>query len=471
MRARRGELIAVTGVAGIGKTELFRAAVDEARRHGMSVVQARGNDMESSFSFGVVRQLFERVLAEADGGARDALLSGAARQALIALEGDLLETSEIDRSFAVIHGLYWLAVNLCRDAPLLVAVDDLHWSDEGSIRWLLYLADRLENLPIGVLLSSRTGEPGLDGQLAARLAHVLDRHALTPAPLSSGGVAEILERWFEHRPGIRLVEASHRVTGGNPFLVRELLDALDADQIGSEEDAVERAVERGPRSVARSVSLRIERLGADTRAVAQAVAVLGDGAQLSHTASLAGLSLEDAATAAGKLGGAGLFESGTPLRFVHAIVRAAIYEDISPVMRAVRHSSAARVLTEHAADPDQVCAHLIRCEPQASAQVVLQLQSGASRALARAAPAAAASYLVRALAEGVGGHARVELMRALANCERRMRTPGAAEHYRVALDNSGDPHERAAIAAELAKVLWLGGQWDPALEVTESVLA
>lgn len=145
VRARQGGLVAVTGVAGIGKTELVRATIELGRESGMRVLAARGNEMESDFSFGVVRQLFEPALSAPETGTRSALLEGAARHSLIALEGEITSSDDADRSFAVVHGLYWLAVNLAGSAPLLIAVDDLQWSDEASVRWVLYMADRLQD--------------------------------------------------------------------------------------------------------------------------------------------------------------------------------------------------------------------------------------------------------------------------------------------------------------------------------------
>ena len=77
-----------------------------------------------------------------------------------------------DASFAALHGLYWLALNLAAERPLVLAIDDLHWCDRPSLRFLAYLARRLEGQPILVAATVRTGEPGTDvallGEIAAR---------------------------------------------------------------------------------------------------------------------------------------------------------------------------------------------------------------------------------------------------------------------------------------------------------------
>ena len=84
--AGHGGVLLVTGPAGIGKTALLEAARERATRAGMRVLAGRGGELESGFSFGVARQLFEPLLAGASASEREALLTGAARRALIALE-------------------------------------------------------------------------------------------------------------------------------------------------------------------------------------------------------------------------------------------------------------------------------------------------------------------------------------------------------------------------------------------------
>ena len=153
-RAGQGDALLITGPAGIGKTVLLDAARERAGQAGMRVLAGRGGELESGFSFGVARQLFEPLLAGAGAAERGALLAGAARRALIALEGlrdqagAAAPAEGSEPPFAVMHGLYWLAVNASEAGPVLMTVDDLHWADQASLRFLLYLAGRLAGLPI-----------------------------------------------------------------------------------------------------------------------------------------------------------------------------------------------------------------------------------------------------------------------------------------------------------------------------------
>ena len=84
--AGRGGVLLIAGPAGIGKTVLLESARERASQAGMRVLAGRGGELESGFSFGVVRQLFEPLLVGASAAEREALLAGAARRALLALE-------------------------------------------------------------------------------------------------------------------------------------------------------------------------------------------------------------------------------------------------------------------------------------------------------------------------------------------------------------------------------------------------
>ena len=155
----QGGVLLIEGQAGIGKTSLVETACSRAGELGHEVVRARGLELESGFALGVVRQLFERRLAAARESERAALLAGPAAAVRPLLSGEVSAPPAGGSSFAVLHGLYWLVVNLAASGPVLIAVDDAHWADEPSLRWLAYLAPRLEGLAAGMLLSMRRGDP------------------------------------------------------------------------------------------------------------------------------------------------------------------------------------------------------------------------------------------------------------------------------------------------------------------------
>ena len=150
-----GAVVVLEGPAGIGKTSLLEAAVQLAEAARLGVLAARGGELERDFAYGVVRQLLERPVGRAAPQQRERWLEGAA-----ALAGPLLGLASDrhvgdDPTAAALHGLYWLTANISADTPLLVVVDDLHWVDGASLRFLAYLARRVAELPVLLLTASR----------------------------------------------------------------------------------------------------------------------------------------------------------------------------------------------------------------------------------------------------------------------------------------------------------------------------
>ena len=105
-------------------------------------------------------------------------------------------------SLATLHGLYWLTVNLAARSPLVAIVDDLHWCDLASLRWLAYLLPRMEGLAVSVVVGLRPQDPGEHRLMAQILSDPLAA-ALRPAPLSVEATARLMdERRSRRRPRI-----------------------------------------------------------------------------------------------------------------------------------------------------------------------------------------------------------------------------------------------------------------------------
>jgi predicted ATPase len=156
-----GQVLVIDGPAGIGKTALLDVARARASQAGIAVLHARGNELEGHLPYGVVRQLFEPVLRDARAEVRRELLAGAAELAAAILAPDGRVRAERDGdvgAFAVTHGLYWLTANLSSRAPVMIAVDDAHWADGPSLRFLRYLAHRLGGVGAVLVLAGRSGE-------------------------------------------------------------------------------------------------------------------------------------------------------------------------------------------------------------------------------------------------------------------------------------------------------------------------
>ena len=161
-----GSMVVIEGPAGIGKSRLMAEALSGEAASRLTVLSARASELEQEFSYGIVRQLFERALM--DERVRDRALTGSAESAAeVVLPGP--SGADPGSAFETLHGLYWLVSNMAEGYPVALTVDDLHWCDVPSLRFLAYLARRLEGVPALVLATLRSNEPGADPQLLGGL--------------------------------------------------------------------------------------------------------------------------------------------------------------------------------------------------------------------------------------------------------------------------------------------------------------
>ena len=254
--AGRGSLLLLEGPAGIGKTRLVLAAGRRGRELGLATLSARGSELEQDFAYGLVRQLFEAPLVAASPPERAELLAGAAGHAAglfgLAAAREDVAGALLDPSFAILHGLYWLCANLGRRSPLLLCIDDVHWADHASLRFLHYLGRRLDELPVAVVAAARPGQADAAPVLAA-LAASPSAEVLELAPLSERAVAELMRLAFGTDVEPAFAGACHEVTGGVPFFVRELVRAIAEQGIKPTAAASSRVAALAPRAVSHSV--------------------------------------------------------------------------------------------------------------------------------------------------------------------------------------------------------------------------
>lgn len=167
-----GTLLLIEAPAGVGKTELVHEARIAADRAGVVPLEARGSELERQFAFGAVRQLLEPAI-NAPVPASD-LFSGVARPAARLFGSTDAPSQPSDSGFEALHSLYWLTVNLADRGPLLLLVEDCQWVDLESLRFLGYMAQRLDGIPVAMVLASRPPDPaeaevaGLWSQIGSR---------------------------------------------------------------------------------------------------------------------------------------------------------------------------------------------------------------------------------------------------------------------------------------------------------------
>lgn len=393
-----GGVLLVEGPPGIGKTALLAAAGGHARALGVRVLGALGGELDHELPFGVVRQLFEPVLRSAIPTERAELTAGAAALARPVFGPEGAEFgSDPNLLGDVVHGLYWLCSNLAEAGPVLLVVDDVHWVDDASLRFLSHLARRIVDLPVLLLAAGRPGRL-LDGFVGRALGGIrpdlLRLRALSPA-----GVGVLVRNDLAADAEEEFCAACARASGGNPFLLTEALHSLRAD--GARPVAAEtwRLENLRPDTVSRAVLTRIARLGPQAQLLTRALAVLGPSADLRQAALFAGLAVDRAAELADMLAREAIVGPGRPLDFTHPLVRTAVYADSSEVLQAAEHKRAARMLAGDGQAPGALAPHLLLAEPGADPWVADTLRAAAHAALAQGAPESAAACLTRALNE------------------------------------------------------------------------
>jgi DNA-binding CsgD family transcriptional regulator len=454
--AGEGRVAWIEGPAGIGKSTLLAEARRHAAGSGARVLAARGSELEREFPFGVVRQLFEGLVSDPD--TRTRVLAGAAASAAAVFGApDAAAAEEGDVSFAALHGLFWVALNLASEGPLFLAIDDLHWCDRPSLRFVAYLARRLEGQPIHVAATIRTGEPGTDVALLGDIAQDPATVAVRPVPLSAEAVRALVRERLGDDAAELFCAACHEATGGNPLFLRQLLTALEADHVRPDAEHAGVVLEIGPRAVSRTVIMRLSRLSRDAIAVARAVAVLAESATLPAVAALTGLGETQVADATGLLARAEILRREAPIGFVHALVRDAVYQELPLGERELQHERAARVLLDAGAPAEQIAAHLLAAPRRGQEWVAEQLRAAGRAAVARGAPESGVAHLRRALAEPAPAAWRADLLRELGLAEVLRDGPSAIEHLSEAYELLDDDRSRALVAHALARALLFTG--------------
>lgn len=460
-----GGTVVLEGAAGMGKSRLLEEARVRGSDLGLRVLAARATELEQGFPFGVVRQLFERLVLEAGPEERQGWLSGAAAIAADVLidtppsasEGPARGPEVSDPGYALHHGLYWLASNIAADSPLILIVDDLQWCDAPSVRTLAFIARRLEGMPLTLVLATRPLDPALTPEAATLVGDPAAEMLVLP-PLTTAAIGKLVATRLAGRPDDQFVRACVEVTGGNPFLAGELLDEAAARDLDPTALAAADLSEMVPRGVANAVLLRLARQPPEATALARALSALGDGAQVGDAGELAGLTGAELEAAMEALVFAGVVDSGATVRFTHPILRTAIHDDLSPAERERLHHAAAAILRDRGSPVGRVAAQVMHTEPAADPDVVRLLREAARDALALGDAAGAAALLSRALDEPPLPGDRAEVLLELGQARARAGAPDAIEPLTEIVERSDDPAAIAAGAIELGGMLFFAGR-------------
>jgi DNA-binding CsgD family transcriptional regulator len=459
-----GRVVALEGPMGIGKSRLLAEARTIAAGLEIQVLHARAGELERDYPFGVVRRLFEDHLARVSDAERHRLVSGRAELAgglLGGAGGPALATTT--EQFELFNSLYWLTCGIADHAPLAVLVDDAHWADELSLRFLLHLGQRLDRQAIGLLVAARTSDAGaLDG-LVGRLMSSAGEPPHALAPLSHGAVQQLLQTLdLPELADEPFASAVHHTTGGNPFLVQALLAAIRSDPGSWSPGDIARLNLHAPDSVRRAVILRFTTLGADALALAKACAVYGDDTPVRRAALIAGLSLEEALHAADRLVDARILTGDHSLSFSEPMVRTAIHAELGGVERAHLHAATARLVYEDGESAPRVAHHLLASMPIGEPWAYEALHEAGRTAAHSGAPATAVQLLRGALALNPPVGSRASLLLDLGLVEAASGEALSLQHLDEALASLDGADAKAEALYALGQTLYRYGRHEEA---------
>jgi DNA-binding NarL/FixJ family response regulator len=430
-----GGTLLLAGEAGIGKSRLVRTAIDAARARGFRVVQGASFDRDQALPYAPFLELIRSITAPHPEDTRQRLAATPGIRRLLpehdpglpAPHTALDPEREQRRLF---HEMETLLAGLAAAQPLLVVLEDIHWSDETSFGLMLHLTRRAASAPLALLMTYRDDERNatLRRLLAdidrGRLATEITLRPLTPAE-TERQIRAILD--LPRPAGPVFVRSLHSLTGGNPFFVEEVLRSLIAEgdvyPVGDGWQRKPLDQLRVPRSIDDAVARRSALLGTDAAAVLTLAAVAGQRVDFALLLALSGLNEDALLTAIKELIATQLIieVSADHFAFRHALTRQAVYTGLLGRERRALHARVVRCLADQAsAGADAVLEDFAYHHFEAGEWQRAQELSRAAGDRARAlyAPQAAAEHYSRAIAAlthlGGGPDATLLLARAQA---------------------------------------------------------
>ncbi|MDQ2700478.1 MAG: AAA family ATPase, partial [Actinomycetota bacterium] len=280
-RSGKGSISLIIGEDGSGKTMLLDSLPETAEVDHLRLT-ARCSPLDSSYAFGVLRQLLDPVFSSRSPEENERLFAGAAGLSRGLFSDEPLPSAEPEHS--VLNSAFWLFSNLADETPIHVLIDDLQWADEPTLRLLEFLGRRIGDLPICVTGTVQAGPVGRDGQgergrLIDSLTTVADP-VLTLEPLSEQAIETMFSDAMEQAPGPEMVHAAAKATGGSPALVEVLCREASARELTGTPITATLLSQLVAGEIAPRVESVLEGLTTSERLVATAVALLGDRASV-----------------------------------------------------------------------------------------------------------------------------------------------------------------------------------------------
>jgi tetratricopeptide (TPR) repeat protein len=464
-RRGRGSLCLLVGERGVGKTTLADRLCEAAREQGIHVAYGAARDAGGAPAYWPWIQVL-RALARERQDCQQPLVLGRGAADIVALVPEIADRlapaagasparDPDQRRFELFDAVAgFLAATTAASAAVLV-LENLHAADEGSLLLLSFLARQLHDtslLVVGTHVDVDVSPPAAVAHLLEDLAH--DGNRLPLRGLNEVAVAELIAARTGGPVDAELLATIQRVTAGHPFFVNEIVRVLAADgQLPAH------ALTPGqlplPDSVRAALDRRLSPLDADSRALLQAAAIIGEQFSVTRLAASVGF---EPAVALTRLEPAERLQLVRPLPatvgryvFAHALVRETLLRALGEEQRRELHRRVVEAIEQrHAGTLDDhlpaLAYHSIEAVPVVGAAKAADYARRAGRRAARQlAYEEAARYFQQALDLQDGRpperQARCELLLALGSARRRSGAIGAA---RAAFE------EAAALARELA---------------------
>ncbi|MCP3802182.1 AAA family ATPase [Allokutzneria sp. A3M-2-11 16] len=433
--AGRGSLVLVAGEAGIGKTTLVERFATTAGERDVRVLWGGCWPGQGQSPYWPFVQVLRSCVADWGWDRVSGLVGGDARYLSRLLPereaGDPGASEDESTRFRLFDTLTRVLVGRAAEKPLVVVLEDLHWADEGSLRYLEFLGHLLRQAGLLVIGTYRDVDAE-DSALTERLPQ-LRRFGprLDIAGLDQDEVGQLMRSITATRPDADLVTKVHRSSGGNPLFAGEVARLLGAG--GSGEDV--------PAAVEHVIDRRLSLLGADEVALLSTAAVLGAEFDPAELADLANLAVADVR---GRLSESLrrrvlIAADGDRLRFLHALLRDALYRRLDVADREALHRRAGKVIlarsTDQGAVASRVAHHFSRGNgPQQAVQYDVLAGKHAMRSLAFEDAVRHFARAAAAVAEGEGPQ-RCEILMNLALAQWRAGNGKlAAQTYQAAFD-------------------------------------
>ncbi len=396
--ARGPTALSISGQPGIGKTVLWEAGVDAARERFEHVLVCRGIEAEASLSFAALSELITPVFDEV-APALTTPRRRALEVALLLVDAEGATPDPLAIGLAAFDSLRVLAAN----GPCVLAIDDAQWIDSSSATVLQIALKRLDDQPVGVLVTSRD-EPGTTVPIDLDKCFPTGRRSMRVDPIS----APALQRLLRQRLGLELVghdlERMYAMTGGNPFFALEV--GREMARTGAR--STDTAELRVPDSLRELVGGRLARLPAETTDVLVAMSALArptiEVLARAHGSRDGVVHALDTAAREGVV----RTDDGQ-LRFSHPLHSSICYQQAPVWKRRAVHLALADAVT----DAEERALHLARAADGPDERVASELDEAAETAAARGAPGVGAELLVLAATLTPAGDAKTSRQRRL----------------------------------------------------------